>query len=90
MELSGQITVTTAGSAERGPATPQGSLFAIKAHPDNTGNAWLGNDGNNDVSSGTGFPLSPGEGIVLELSSLRGLWFDVEISGETLCWFRLR
>ena len=58
MPKSGQITVTTAGTAVRGPDVP-GSIFAFSAHPANNGEpVWLGNDGNNDVSSATGFPLA--------------------------------
>ncbi len=90
LQVSGQVSVTTAGTAERGPVSPQGSLFAVKAHPDNTDTMWVGNDGNDDVASGTGFPLNAGEGIVLEVSSLRSLWFDADVDGETICWFRLR
>lgn len=87
---SGQITVTTGGTAVQGPATPQGSQFAIKAHPDNTDTVWVGNNGSNDVAAANGFPLDAGEGIVVDVSSLRSLYFDADVDGEKFCWFLLR
>ncbi len=86
---SGQVTVTTAGTAVAGPATPAGSTFAIKADPDNTDTVWVGNDGADDVTSANGFPLDPGEGIVVSVGALDALYFDADVSGEKACWFRL-
>jgi hypothetical protein len=85
---SGQITVTTAGTAVVG-TTESGNLFAIKAHPDNTDVIWVGNDGADDVSSANGFPLEPGETIVLNVSNLNKLYFDADVSGEKVCWVKL-
>ncbi len=39
MQLSGQITVTTAGTAVAGPSTTGARQVAIKAHPGNTAGA---------------------------------------------------
>ena len=39
---SGQITVTTAGTAVQGTDMP-GFLFSLVAHPDNTDTVWVGN-----------------------------------------------
>ena len=66
MALSGQITVTTAGTAVQGSDVP-GSIFALKAHPDNTDTAWVGEDGAGDVAAANGFPLNPGETVVVEV-----------------------
>lgn len=88
MALSGQITVTTAGTAVRGSDVP-GRLFAIKAHPDNTDTVWLGEDGAGDVAAANGFPLDPGESIIVELTNLNHLWFDTDVNGEKLCWINL-
>ena len=85
---SGQITVTTAGTAVVG-TTEAGNLFAIKAHPDNTDVIWVGNDGANDVAATNGFPLKPGETIVLNVSNLNKLYFDADVSGEKACWIKL-
>lgn len=84
MQLSGQITITTAGTAQQGPATP-GYAVAIKAHPDNTDTIWVGNDGADDVAAANGFPLNPGEGVVVP-GNLSQFWFDADVSGEKFCW----
>ena len=86
--LSGIITITTAGTAQQGPAAPSSAhLFAIKAHPDNTDTVWVGNDGAGDVAAANGFPLNPGEGLVVAISTLSAYWFDVDQDGEKICWF---
>lgn len=88
MALSGQITVTTAGTAVQGTAQI-GQLFAIKAHPDNTDSVWIGNDDAADVTSSNGFPLNPGETVVVMLGNLNQCFFDADVSGEKICWVRL-
>jgi hypothetical protein len=93
--LSGQITVTTAGTAVAGPATPTATAIALKAHPDNAGAVWIGNDGEDDVTNANGFPLSPGEGVVLELGSwgtvaLSGFYVDADNNGDKACWVVLK
>ena len=88
MALSGQVTVTTAGTAVRGSDVP-GRLFNIKAHPDNTDSAWVGEDGAGDVAAANGFPLDAGESVVVELANLNHLWFDADVNGEKLCWLKL-
>ena len=92
--LSGQITVTTAGTAVQGPSTPDGSLFALKALPNNAGTVYVGNDGADDVTSANGFPLDPGEGVVVDIADLPGqdlsiFWFDAATSGDKIAWLRL-
>ena len=85
--LSGIITVATAGTAQQGPAAPSSVLkFAIKAHPDNTDTVWIGNDGAGDVAATNGFPLNPGEGVVVKASTLSAYWFDSDVNGEKICW----
>lgn len=83
--LSGQITVSTAGTAMPGTATPAAARVAVKAHPDNAGAVWVGNDGADDVTNGNGFPLSPGEGVVL-VGNLDQYWIDADNNGDVLCW----
>ena len=90
---SGLITVTTAGTAVAGPAAPVGSLFGLKAHPDNTDTVWVGNDGADDVTSANGFPLDPGEGLAIAGEpgiTLDQLYFDADVSGEKVCWILLK
>lgn len=87
MQLSGQITVTTAGTAVAGPSTTGARQVAIKAHPGNTDTVWLGNVAG-DVDSSSGFPLDPGEGVVIsgDATDLRQWYFDADVSGEKVCW----
>ncbi len=84
--LSGIITITTAGTAKQGTNTrPGGAAVAVKAHPDNSDTVWVGNDGAGDVASTNGFPLNPGEGVVLP-GNLSDYWFDADVNGEKICW----
>jgi hypothetical protein len=90
MDKSGQIVVAVAGTAVAGPATPtaQNASFAIKAHPDNTGDVWVGNVAG-DITSTNAFPLAVGEGIVISVSSLDKVFFDADTSADIICWFML-
>jgi len=86
---SGQITVTTAGTAVQGPATDAGD-YLIRGMPANAGAyVYFGNDGSNDVSATTGYVLGSGEQAGLHLGSLRDLWFDVTTNGDKLAWIKL-
>jgi hypothetical protein len=87
MALSGQITVTTSGTAVQG-TSQNGRLFALKAHPDNTDVVWVGNV-SGDVASTNGFPLEAGETVVLSLDNLDDIYVDADVNGEKLCWIRL-
>lgn len=82
--LSGQITVTTAGTAVQGSTSPAGHDVAIKAHPDNADTVWIGQDASGDVTSANGFPLDAGEGVVVP--DLRQYWFDADSNGDKICW----
>lgn len=86
--LSGQITVTTAGTAVQGPAVGPAYSIGIKAHPDNADVGWAGNDGAGDVGASSGFPVNPGEGFVVtgDLADLRLWWFDADSNGDKFCW----
>ena len=85
MALSGQITVSSAGTAVQSSTTPPpGYDIAVKAHPDNAGAIWAGQDGAGDVTNANGFPLSPGEGVVVP--DLMQYWFDASNSGDKVCW----
>jgi hypothetical protein len=86
MNLSGQISVTTAGTAVQGPDVVSGE-FILKAHPSNTGAIWVGNV-SGDVTNANGLPLQPGESLPVKVSNLNALWFDADADGEKCCWFR--
>lgn len=88
-KLSGQVTVTTAGTAVQGNVV-SGKVFSFQAHPDNTDTAWIGNDGADDVTGSNGFPLNPvGPALILLIDDLSDLWFDADVSGEKVCWIRI-
>ncbi len=84
-QVSGQVTVTTAGTAVQGPNI-KGFKFLVKALPGNTGNIYVGNDGNNDVDVNTGFHLSAGDLIYIEVSNLSHLYFDASVNAQKVCW----
>lgn len=89
MPASGQITVTTAGTAVMGSSVT-GNAFLFAPHPDNTDDVWVGND-SNDVSDSTGFPLEPGGSpVYVESTNLHNLYFDADVNGEKICWIRVR
>ena len=83
---SGQITVTTAGTAVQGTATAKYYGFYIRALSTNTGKVYVGNDGANDVTSGNGYELSAGDDIYVECQNLNELWFDAASDGDKFCW----
>ncbi len=91
MALSGQTTVTTAGTEVPLSTTQaaKGGAVIIKALPGNTGVMYIGNDGAGAVSSASGFPLMSGEYVILELekiSSLSSIWVDASVNGEKVAW----
>ena len=86
--LSGQITIATAGTAVQGPSSPRGREFILKAHPDNTGVVYVGNDGSGDVTASNGFALDAGDHIrVTVRRSLAELWFDTDNNNDKVTWF---
>lgn len=91
LTLSGQVTVTTAGTAQQLPdniATDGGRRFYIKASPDNVGNVYIGNDGSDDVDNTTGFCMEPGFGIALMVPSMSYYWLDADNDGDSICWMK--
>jgi len=83
-----QFTVTTAGTAVQGPASPLGRTFYLSAHPSNTGAVWVGDDGAGAVSNANGFPLLV-DARPIEVNvprSLADLWFDADTNGNSVCW----
>ena len=83
---SGQITVTTAGTAVQGTSTGNYTGFFVRALSGNTGNVYLGNDGADDITSGNGYELAPGDQIYIEAPNLNELWFDAATSGDKFSW----
>ena len=83
---SGQITVTTAGTAVVGTSTAKYYGYYIRALSTNTGNVYVGNDGADDVTSGNGYELEPGDDIYVEVENLADLYFDAATNGDKFCW----
>jgi hypothetical protein len=90
MPISGQKTVTTAGTAVAlGSQDIIGSLM-IKALDTNTGVVAVGNDGLNDVTVSNGLRLEAGDVIVFEyVGNLASLYLDSAVNGEGVSWIQL-
>jgi len=88
--ISGQKTVTTAGTAEAlGSQLINGPLL-VKALPDNAGAIAIGNDGANDVTVSSGLLLAADEVVVFDfIGSLASVWLDSENDGEGVAWLAL-
>lgn len=87
MQRSGQITVTG--------VTKFPNIWcitiAIKAHPDNTDTIWIGNDGNDTLASTSGYPINPGEAIIINAEgNINTLYAVADVSDEKLCWIVIR
>ena len=91
MAVSGQKTVTTAGTAVvLGTQRIDGPLM-VKALDTNTGVVALGNDGANDVTVSNGLRLEAGDVIVFDyVGSLNDLWLDSAVNGEGVSWIMLQ
>ena len=85
---SGQITVTTAGTAVQGTSVTLTNGVYIKALAGNTGKVYVGNDGAADVTSANGFELSAGEMILVQVANLNEMWFDAATNGDKFCWIK--
>ena len=87
MAMSGQTTVTTAGTEVQLNADQACNAVLIKAVTANTGIMYVGNDGTNAVSSSTGYPLSSAESpIILEVKNLNQIYVDASVNGEKVAW----
>jgi hypothetical protein len=86
--MSGQINVTTAGTAVQGSHVPLPNGVYIKALAGNAGKVYVGNDGAGDVTASNGFELSPGNMILIQVSNLADLWFDAATNGDDFCWIK--
>jgi hypothetical protein len=90
MAISGQKTVTTAGTAVvLGSGRIDGPL-AVKALDTNSGVVALGNDGANDVTVSNGMRLAAGEMLVFEwVGELGSIYLDSAVNGEGVSWIAL-
>lgn len=86
IKFSGQVTVTTAGTAVQGPDVDCPGGVIVRALAANTGKMYVGNDGAGDVASTTGFELDASEKVYIPVSNLKDLWVDSSVNGEKVCW----
>lgn len=86
--ISGQVTVTTAGTAVQGGDIEGLNGFWVKALNGNAGNVYVGNDGAGDVTTGNGFELAPGEMVLCQVDNLSRLWFDAAGNGYKISWMK--
>jgi hypothetical protein len=86
MIRSGQVTVETAGTAVQASTNTRKNYYMLRAHPDNSGDIFIGNDGANDVTSANGFALKSTDGAVEFVGRLSELYVDAEQNGDKLCW----
>jgi hypothetical protein len=83
--ISGQVTVTTAGTSIQCPDIELSNGAYIKGLGDNTGKMYVWNatgDGR------TGFELSAGETIPVQVANLNMIWIDASVGGEKVCWIK--
>lgn len=88
--ISGQKTVTAAGTAEAlGSLLVNGPLM-IKALEANTNPVAVGNDGANDVTLSNGLQLAAGDVIVFDfIGTLASVWIDATTNSEGVAWLSL-
>lgn len=88
--ISGQKSVTTAGTAEALGAQLINGPLLVKTLPDNAGAIAIGNDGANDVTVSSGLLLAADEVVVFDfIGSLASVWIDSENDGEGVAWLVL-
>ncbi len=90
MALSGQTTVTTAGTEVALGSQAVNAALMVKALPANTGLMYVGNNGSGVVGSSSGMPLAAGESVIFDLvSNLANIMLDSTVNGEGVAWLIL-
>lgn len=84
--VTGIVTVTTAGTEVTGGDIFNQTGFLLKAHPDNTDTVWFMGTGQAKTA---GFPLDLGECAFCNVTNLSMLDFDADVSGEKVCWSKM-
>ena len=85
---NGQLTIETAGTAERLSNDTSIVRVEVKGFPDNKGYIYIGDS---NVDSLNGYTLSKDtDSVVLLIDSLIDVYVDVEISGEKVSFIYFR
>ena len=88
--LSGQKTVTTAGTAVALGNQIIDAPIMVKALDTNTGIVAVGNDDAEDVTVSNGLRLAAGDVVVFEfIGNLANLILDSAVNGEGVSWIIL-
>ena len=88
--LSGQKTVTTAGTALALGSQVINVPLMIKALDTNTGIVAIGNDGAGDVTVSNGMRLAASDVIIMEfVGDLANIMLDSAVNGEGVAWLAL-
>lgn len=87
--ISGQKTVTTAGTAVALGSQQINGLVQIKALDTNTGVVAVGNDGADDVTVSNGYRLSANNFVIMEIGDLAQVILDSAVNGEGVSWLKL-
>lgn len=86
-KLSGQKTVTTAGTAVALGSDQIDFGLIVKALDTNTGIVAVGNDGADDVTVSNGFRLAAGDVVVFDhVDNLAAIYLDSAVNGEGVSW----
>jgi hypothetical protein len=88
--ISGQKTVTTAGTAVAlGNQDISGPLM-VKALDTNTGVVAIGGDGAGDVTVSNGMRLEAGDSVIFDFAgNLANIMVDSAVNGEGVAWLAL-
>ena len=79
------VTVTAAGTPEQGSdvPVPDGVALNIRAHPDNTGDIYLGSSSAYALSSSSNHTLlAANQSEAWQVRNLNRIWFNSSVSGE--------
>jgi len=88
--LSGQKTITTAGTALALGSQVINVPLMIKALDTNTGIVAVGNDDAGDVTVSNGMRLAAGDAIIMEfVGDLANIFVDSAVNGEGVAWLAL-
>ena len=85
-QFSGQFTVSSSVVTQF-PDIDTMVVYLI-AHPDNTQDIFIGNDGDDSISVPTGFPIIPADAAlrVRVDGNLNQLYALAEVNSEKICW----
>ena len=88
--ISGQTTVTTAGTSVSLGSQVINCPLMVKALTSNTGSIAIGNDGSDDISTSNGLLLSADDIVIFDfVGNLASLYIDSENDGEGVSWLAL-